>query len=401
MKRRHFLIASGLISASAYINHRSLRYPRLSFEPEELTKQYNSEGSQLDLSDFIAIKGSSTNDIHLRAIAPQPQITLNSLADTTGSVVIQASNLSPRAMLQVEADPKVNIHEAVDGIHRTIEISNLTKNNPVELIWRLPDQQIRFAAIGDSGGGTELDWCLQRSAQLDADFVLHLGDFNYGEGEYDRAIEQFNQSPIPVYVTIGNHDFNDSGLVYQQFLDQIGPQNHSFTIANTRFTNLDTAVNFFPAYSGNRGRMMRQIKSSSEQVNDHVVFTHKPFVDSREGQDHDISGVGEKSWLRNAMQDIGAKDLLCGHVHHSSERDYEGIHQWMAGEGLGHEDLVHKKLVCKVLIGEIVAGQDVVYEWQDLNMPWALHQSHTHEKKLKAYNHIEQLDWYLNLINTT
>jgi len=397
MKRRHFLFAGGLISAGAYINHRALRYPRLSFEPKDLAKHQTSEVGQITFENFITLNKPETETVNLRAIAPEPKITIKPSAKDKSSIIIHASNLSPQAILRAEADPQISIHESIEGIHRIIEIQNIS-NNPIELAWYLPIQQLSFAAIGDSGGGIELDWCLRRANELGAQFILHLGDFNYGNGEYKRAIEQFNQSSIPVYVTIGNHDFNDSGLIYQQFLDQIGPQNHSFLIANTRFINLDTAVNFFPAYAGNRGRLAQEIKSYSSHTNNHLVFTHKPFIDSREGKDHDISGIGEKTWLKEFMNTIEAKNLLCGHVHQSSERDYEGIHQWTAGEGLGHEDLVHQKQISQILIGNISNNKDVTYKWHDLNMPWAMHQSHTHEKKLLKSNNIEQLNWYLKTI---
>ena len=73
----------------------------------------------------------------------------------------------------------------------------------------------------------------------------------------------------------------------------------------------------------------------------------------------------------------------------------------MAGEGLGHEDLVHQKLVSKILIGTISEKQNVDYQWHNLDMPWELHQSHTHEEKLKAYDRQDQLDWYLNTIKNS
>jgi len=399
MKRRHFLIAGGLISIGSYVNHRALRYPRLSFEPKPLSSRHQSEASLLDLRDLIALKHSEISPIQLRAIAPEPALTVHPNRNDGRSLTIRLSNIAAKAVLRVSGESKPNVHESVEGIHRTVEINNLGTKS-IDLSWALAGQEIKFAGIGDSGGGIELDWCLQRAAALNADFILHLGDLNYGTGEYDRAIEQFNLSAIPVYVTIGNHDFNDSGLIYQQFLNQIGPQNHSFVVVGTRFVNVDTAVNLFPAYSGNRGRLIRELKASSKQFDDTVVFTHKPFVDSREGYTHDISGVGEKTWLRQSMQDIGARDLLCGHVHHSSERDYEGIRQWTAGEGLGHEDLVHQKLVSKILIGNTALGQAVEFQWQDLEMPWEMHQSHTHEEKLKDYNNLDQLEWYLQTIKS-
>lgn len=404
MKRRHFLMASGLFGAGFYINQRGLRYPRLGFEPDNPATKLTRQQTQLDLTDFIVIKEDYTDVISLRAIAPEPSLTLSPQNDKSGRTVIAVSNISPLAILEPQVDSSITVHETVNGINRTIELTHKPKQN-IHLNWSLPNkEQTTFAVIGDSGGGVELDWCITRAEQLNVNFLLHLGDFHYGDGEYERAIIQFNNAPIPIYVSIGNHDFNDSGLVYQQFLEQIGPMNNSFVIAGTRFVNVDTAVNFFPAYSGNRGELMRQLinqqQSDQEKViHDHVIFTHKPFVDSRGGDySHDISGVGEIPWLQQTMQKLGANNLLCGHVHHSSELEYKGIQQWTVGEGLGHEDLVHKKLVSKILVGTTNTQDKVSYQWHDLEMPWQMHQSHTHEEKLRDYNRLEQLEWYQNLL---
>ena len=53
MKRRHFLVAGGLLATGSYINHRALRYPRLSFEPTNPVNKYASAQTQLDLKDLI------------------------------------------------------------------------------------------------------------------------------------------------------------------------------------------------------------------------------------------------------------------------------------------------------------------------------------------------------------
>nr|MBX2847336.1 metallophosphoesterase [Acidiferrobacterales bacterium] len=246
MKRRHFLIAGGLVAAGVYINQRGLRYPRMGFEPANPSATLVDEHTQLNLDDFIAT--SPQAPLTLRAIAPEPSLEFIPHSNSSESTKITATNISPKAILRVDAAPNVSVHEQIEGIHRTIELKYKAGQN-ISLSWFLADsKQLKFAAIGDSGGGSELDWCLTRAEQLGVDFLLHLGDLNYGDGEYDRAITQMNQAAMPVYVTIGNHDFNDSGLVYRQFLDHIGPLNNSFVIAGTRFINVDTAVNFFPAY---------------------------------------------------------------------------------------------------------------------------------------------------------
>lgn len=400
MKRRHFLMASGLLGAGAYINQRGLRYPRLGFEPANPANRLARKSAQLDLQDLIVSGSADADQLDLRAIAPEPKLIISQLGKDVSHLKLKVNNIAPKAKLNVDADSSVNIHEQISGIDRIVEINQNT-NQPTSLQWLLPDEnRVKFAAIGDSGGGYELDWCLTRATQLDVDFLLHLGDFNYGEGEYRRAITQFKNASMPVYVSIGNHDFNDSGLIYQQFIDEIGPMNHSFVIAGTRFINVDTAVNFFPAYAGNRGELFKELRQSNQHVADSVAFTHKPFIDSREGHDHDISGMGEKAWLHKSMQHLDAKVLICGHVHLSTERHYKNLRQLTAGEGLGYEDILAQKLVSQMLIGTATRGTAVHYEWTALNMPWSMHTSPTHAQKLIKDKQIKQLEWLQKLLET-
>jgi hypothetical protein len=263
------------------------------------------------------------------------------------------------------------------------------------LSWSLPEQEgLEFAVIGDTGAGLELEWVLTRAAQLNAQFLLHLGDFNYGEGEYERAIELFYTSAIPCYISIGNHDYNDSGLIYQSFIDQLGPMNSTFEFAGTRFVNIDSAASFFPPGSGHRGRLIDQLRSSPDAVADNVFFTHKPFEDPRPGRGHDIGGWKEKDWLLWQMRDLGANTILTGHVHRSAELDFQGIKQYTAGEGLGYQDIVSKKQVSQILMGRVESGQAVNYSWENIDMPWSAHTSPAHTKKLELEQPKELLDWY-------
>jgi len=201
-------------------------------------------------------------------------------------------------------------------------------------------------------------------------------------------------------VSIGNHDYNASGLIYDQFLNHIGPLNHSFTLADTRFVNLDTAADFFPAHSGNRGRLVKQLLKDQTAYSDTVVFTHRVVKDPRPNEDHDIGGIGEIDWLCRSIKQLGGNTLLTGHVHRSAELKYKGVRQLTAGEGLGHEDIVHQKQVSKILMGSVRSGQKVEYQWHELIMPWLSHQSPTHRIKLIKNKHYKQLEWYKNLLNS-
>jgi len=99
------------------------------------------------------------------------------------------------------------------------------------------------------------------------------------------------------------------------------------------------------------------------------------------------------------MSILNCNTLFNGHVHQSDERDLNGIRQLTVGEGLGHEDIVHKQQVSKLIVGQVERGNKVNYTWHSLDMPWFLHQSHTHETKLLKHQRLEQLEWYKAMLN--
>lgn len=391
--RRHFLLTGGLLGGGAYINKRGLRFPRLGFEPRPLVFEKDTQQGRIALHNCSFISQGEDN---LRAFAPNPKIVVDT---HSSSLELQISNIAPAAQLTINANSGVGVQEEITGIKRKVKIDNAAGDSTqsISLSWHLPNhEQVRFAVIGDTGGGTELGWCIERAHQLQATFLLHLGDFNYSAGEYDSAIEKFNNAPLPIYISIGNHDFNDSGLVYQKFRQQLGPMNNSFIVANTRFVNIDSGANFFPPYSGHRGALIDQLRSTNTEFSDQLFFTHKPFIDTREGHHHNISGLGEIDWVQQAMHELGVRHFLCGHVHRSSAIEVNGIQQWTAGEGLGFEDIRHQKQTAQILIGEASASKELSLAWHPLEMPWSDHTSPTHIQKLKKQGLNAQLDWYLS-----
>ncbi len=394
-KRRHFLGGAAALLGGAYIHHRGLRYPRMGFEAPALNHHLLSDGDSISAADAIFNPAKSTS-IPLRAIGLEPKLNIE--LDSGRTRTFELKNVSQMAQLKISGDAKLQIDESRENLTRRVTVSG-RGNATLEWFLAEPDGA-NFAVIGDTGAGDELEWVLQRAKALGADFLLHLGDFNYVDGEYQRAIELFDNPTLPCFISIGNHDYNDSGLVYQLFLDHLGPLNHAFEFAGTRFLSIDTAADFFPAYSGLRGRLLDHIEHSGLRAFDCVCFTHRNFLDPRPGEDHTIGGVGEKPWLADKLQSCGASHILTGHVHRSAEMEYRGLKQFTVGEGLGFEDIVHEKRVAQLLMGTVSRGQTVKYRWVDLELPWRFHTSPEHEEKLLREHPASKLEWYMNKMNS-
>lgn len=380
-------------AAGGYALQRGLRYPTLSVSPSATSQRVELSGGQLSLHNLLYVQNETTT---LRAYAPEPELLVQL---KQGRYRLRVTNLSPRAQLQLSQHSGATVDEQIVGLARNLDIT-LKQEVDLKLSWKLDSQaSYKFAVIGDTGGGgDELDWALTRAQQLDALFLLHLGDFNYSEGEYAGAIKKFSASPVPVYVSIGNHDFHDDGLIYARFRAEINPLNHAFSLAGTQFVNIDTAADFFPASGGLRGDLFDQLSNDPQQYTDRLFFTHRPLRDPRPHDDHIVGGVGEVDWLARSIAALGGDTLLTGHVHHSAELDYAGIKQWTAGEGLGHENIVLQKPVAQMLIGRVAPALPTSFSWVDLNLPWALHTSPTHKKKLVRDNRQTQLAWYETLL---
>jgi len=388
--RRRLLLGGALVSTlGAYSHQRGLRYPPLSFEHRARALGLSSDQLELDLRDCIAV-----NSHTLRAIAPEPCIFIKRME---GSTSVRVLNVASNAVLKLDERASADIEEEVDGTARIVYIKAINQGTTT-LKWSLPAADgFEFAVMGDTGGGSELAWTLKRAHELGAQFLLHLGDFNYTEGEYDMAIKQFNNAMLPCYVTIGNHDFHTNGLIYDKFISQIGPMNHAFELAGTRFINLDTAVDFWPAYAGNRGALFTSLTKAEPFNGEQLIFTHRPLKDPNPHDDHEIHGIGEVDWLVKQSHKLGVGTFLNGHVHHSAELEYQGLRQITVGEGLGYENLILQKPVAKIMMASVEPHKKLVHRWVDLNMPWSEHQNPTHFKKLKSDGLNGQLEWFSQL----
>ena len=394
LNRRNFLFGGTLLIGGVFIHSRGIRFPRLGLTPTPLENHHSKGGAEFYFDGLIPTPTDGSS-VSLRAHKPEVSMRI---AGSTDAVSIKINNICPSARLKVSATDRTKIEETQTGINRKITIKQLSKG-VLELEWKIPEsKEITFAAIGDTGGNTELQWCLQRAKDLGANFLLHLGDLNYGNGDYDRAIHYIRNSPIPCYVSIGNHDFNDSGLVYEKFRSEIGPLNSVFDIAGTRFINFDTGADFLPVNTGLRGDFFDTLEPEGSKSN--VYFTHRPLIDPRPGEDHVVGSKSEANWIVEMIRKSGQGPLLTGHVHHSAELNILGVKQYTAGEGLGHEDVLLRRKVSQMLLGKATTNQALKLSWAPINMPWESHKSHTHELKLKKRGDTELLKWYRQQINT-
>lgn len=390
--RRRGFIASGIASfgLAAYSMYRGIRVPPVIWEPPLLPTTFGNALINLHIKGAIRTKVSVVPnvDFSLRAYEPEPSVIVKLSKNTEATISL--NNISPHAQLNVDpihdagsnlTKPQVTEHK--DGITRLLTIRSTEKSH-VNLHYSLPVKAgFRFAAIGDTGGQKELRWCIQRAHDLDALFLLHLGDFYYDEGDYTAAIEAFNAAPLPVYVAIGNHDFHDGKLLYHSFLDNIGPFNNAFLLGGVQFANIDSASNLVPWNRGQRGELLGQLVRQQNAIKNakklpaspvqRVAFTHRPLFDPVAGSTHDIGNSLERDWLINMLEAAGFSTLLSGHIHIHARAQIGKLDNIIVGQGLGHQDLITNSDYSKIAIGRVSKHGGLSFEFAPLSMPMREH----------------------------
>ena len=365
--RRKFLTLAGLGAlggAVGYAYVKGVRYPLLAFTPGVSPTVAEQEG--LEVQAHGAVYQGTTEDgaIRFRAYVPEPRLDVRTESGLSWRLLLE--NMHPNAALTI--DSPLVLSEQRSNLTRIVE-AETKSNGSWQLTWKFPKQNnYRFTVIGDTGGGTELDWVLTRSVELGADFIVHLGDLNYDKGDLQRAAEAFNKASIPSFVAIGNHDFREGWQpLYKHFNQLIGPRNSSFRLGGIQFLNLDTATDFWPPDRGARLHLLQQFPTGelNPAIQDFIAFTHRPL--------NTISGPGEADWLRKQLLDRGVSSLLAGHDHVKNEIDDRGLHTFISGQGLAHADLIVGRPVAEILVADVTPGQRVQFHWEPLNMELEAH----------------------------
>jgi len=378
MNRRRFLFTAGgclLAGGAAYTYWRGVRVPLLHFTDDGPATAFSGDGLEIRAEGAV-FQQAGEEAVRFRAFVPEPVLTVRGEPGREVRMVVE--NLHPGAALEPggeDGTPR-SIDEERDNLARAVTIEPAGSKESV-IGWRFPKAEAyRFAAIGDSGGGTELEWVLERAAELEADFLIHMGDFYYQKGDAERAPANLNAAALPTYAAIGNHDFHD-GLqaLYPGFVRTIGPMNSRFNLGGIEFVNFDTAADFIPAVRGHRARLLESLQpvDASNGIRDRVAITHKPLTDPDAEREHDVDRNAEVQWLRERLTSTGTRKLLAGHIHIREEFDDQGIHTYIAGQGLGHADLITQRQYADILIGEVEPGEPVRYRWEPLNMPFEMH----------------------------
>jgi predicted phosphodiesterase len=362
--------AAGALLLALPVMARGLRWPSLQWDPAPAREQARGPGYTVDAVG--ATYSRREGDLLVfRAYSPEP--ILDVTGGNTGSQVrLRLENLHVEASdggwVSLEGSGSCRTYEyaIADGFQQRI-----APQLPARARWRV-------VALGDTGAEEELDAFLVRAAELQADFILHLGDLAYTPGGVEKAAAKIRASKLPVFTAIGNHDFHDgSHLLHRPFVRGIGPRNSYFALGGVNFLNLDTAADTWPPSGGERGDLLEAFTHAGfDPASTLLVFTHRPLVDPRPdavaaGEAHDLGRKAESEWLRAQILALGADLLVHGHIHTSLESELDGIPVRIAGGGLGLDLNGSPDPEPKLLIVEWDSGPTPRLEarWESLSSP--------------------------------
>ena len=190
------------------------------------------------------------------------------------------------------------------------------------------DDSINFYVFGDSQGyqgGVEQ---IVTAANLHRpDFLFHCGDLTpFGqENQYQAVKAVLDQSIVPVYATIGNHDLKDGGgVLYEEYF---GISRYSFDIGSAHFTVFNSSSSDF---SSQEFSWLEQDLTQTE-AEFRFVFTHIPPFDPRTGENHSLINSTASTQLMSLFETHDVDVVFTGHIHMYNETVVNGVRYVITG----------------------------------------------------------------------
>jgi 3',5'-cyclic AMP phosphodiesterase CpdA len=190
------------------------------------------------------------------------------------------------------------------------------------------DDTLNFYVFGDSQGyqgGVEQ---IVTAANLHRpDFLFHCGDLTpFGqENQYQAIKTVLDQSIVPVYATIGNHDLKDGGGdLYEEYF---GSSTYSFDLGPAHFTVFNTSSS---DVTTQEFTWLEQDLAQTE-AEFRFVFTHIPPFDPRTGENHSLINSTRSTQLMSLFEAHDVDVVFTGHIHMYNETVVNGVRYVITG----------------------------------------------------------------------
>ena len=213
-------------------------------------------------------------------------------------------------------------------VFSVITILVVSSTSAIYFLGMTDDGAINFYVFGDSQGyqgGVEQ---IVAAANLHRpDFLFHCGDLTpFGqENQYQAVKAVLDQSLVPVYATIGNHDLKDGGgVLYEEYF---GASRYSFDIGPAHFTVFNTSSS---DVSSQEFSWLEQDLVQTE-AEFRFVFTHIPSFDPRPGENHALINSTTSTQLMSLFEAHDVDVVFTGHIHMYNETVVNGVRYVITG----------------------------------------------------------------------
>ncbi len=189
-------------------------------------------------------------------------------------------------------------------------------SSALKLSLPLKQGSVRFAVMGDTGSGTEMqqqvaDMMIRYRELFPFDFVLMMGDNLYGgetpadyQKKFSDVYQKLLDNKVKFYATLGNHD-QPNERFYQNF-NMNGKEYYRFSKGNVAFYSLNSTYMDKTQLKWLEDELMKD--TSRWKI---CFFHHPPYSSAKKhGSDNQVREVVEPIFLR-----YGVNMVLTGHDH--------------------------------------------------------------------------------------
>lgn len=318
-------VAAAVVVASPLLEDRRIRLRDLiTLDPPAAPLDVRLGGHALSVTGAL-VREAGPGHVVLRAFAPTPAIRVVEAAGP-GAVRVDVENLPLRARLDA-AGP---VEETRQGLTRALRFAPEATRR---LAFLPPEREATFAALGDTGDSGEFAGALRLAGLKGADFFLHGGDVVYEDVQIPVIERMLDASPVPVYVSRGNHDYRNEERI--RFMRRLGPPYHAFRWGGATFVVLDNGGDYLPTY-WRRSTQYRwwRAQAGEPRTGPLFVLMHKPPFDRRTGPRR--APMLDRPFARQLLADFtraGVDAVFTGHVHGTYHWVEGGVPYVVSGEG--------------------------------------------------------------------
>jgi predicted phosphodiesterase len=187
---------------------------------------------------------------------------------------------------------------------------------------------LNFYVFGDSQGyqgGVEQ---IVATANLyGPQFIFHCGDLTpFGQQNQYQAIKAvLDQSQVPVYTTVGNHDIKDGGGQY--YLQYFGSSTYSFNTGPAHISVFNTSSG--DVSEAEFAWLEQDLSQADTEYK--FVFTHIPPFNPLPGLDHSLLNTTTSTRLMHLFEEQDVDVVFTGHIHLFNDSTYNGVRYIITG----------------------------------------------------------------------